>query len=166
MTRGGIAVAFGLVIMASSSPVFAQGAAREDHSVVYELGWAGDWSHAEGWQPRGGTLAFEITPIEHWLELEIGATAIHTSGGTETEADLLFKKPWTLSRRVELMAGIGPELVHADGATFWGFSTVADIMVWPRRNVGVYVEPGYERTFPHAGARNGMAIAAGLLIGR
>lgn len=47
----------------------------EDHSVVFELGAAGDWSPLEGWHP-GGTFAFEVTPIESRLELEVGVTAL------------------------------------------------------------------------------------------
>jgi hypothetical protein len=152
-------------------PVFAQSTApvpsKEDHSVVYELGWAGAWSHDEGWQPKGATFAFEKTPIEGRLELECGVTAIRSHGVTETSVDLLFKKPWTLSQRVEFMAGVGPEIVHAsDTGTFWGLSAVADFMFWPKKDVGWYLEPGYEADFRKDGTRHGLAVAAGLIIGR
>jgi hypothetical protein len=59
-----------------------------DHALVLELGSAGDWSHAEGFHP-GGTFAFEITPIENWLELEIGFTAIRADASTEMPIDIL-----------------------------------------------------------------------------
>jgi len=35
----------------------------------------------EGFHP-GATFAFEVTPIEHWLELEVGVSAIRADGGT------------------------------------------------------------------------------------
>ncbi len=142
--------------------------AHEDHTVVYELGWEGDWSRADGLH-HGATVAFEVTPIEHWLELEGGVSFIHHPDGTEIPFDLIVKKPWTISRSVEFMAGIGPELIHDTGAnhtTFAGLSAVADFMIWPRPNLGWYVEPGYERAFRKGGAENGLAVAAGLLIGR
>ena len=74
-----------------------------------------------------------------------------------------------MSPTVEFMIGVGPELIHAtgpDGETFWGMSTVLDFMFWPRKNIGWYVEPGYELTFRDGTKHHGLAIAAGLLIGR
>jgi hypothetical protein len=139
-----------------------------DHALVLELGAAGDWSHAEGFHP-GGTFAFEITPIENWLELEIGFTAIRADASTEMPIDVLFKKPWRFSPQFEFMIGVGPEIVHATGTertTFWGLSSVLDFMFWPRRNLGWYVEPGYEMTFRGGMKHQGVGIAAGLLIGR
>lgn len=141
----------------------------EDHSVVYELGWAGDYSRDEGFHAKGATFAFEVTPIPDRLELEVGVTAIRANGVTESSVDLLFKRPWTLSKHVEFMAGIGPEVIHATGTeagTFWGLSAVADLMFWPKKNVGLYVEPGYEVDFRAATTRHGFAMAAGVIIGR
>ena len=139
-----------------------------DHALVLELGAAGDWSRAEGVHP-GGTFAFEVTPIENWLELEIGVAAIRGDTGTEIPIDVLFKKPWRFSPHFEFMIGVGPEIVHAtapDRATFWGLSSVLDFMFWPRKNIGWYVEPGYEVTFRGGTTHHGLGIAAGLLIGR
>jgi hypothetical protein len=139
-----------------------------DHALVLEFGAAGDWSRAEGFHP-GGTIAFEVTPIEHWLELEIGVTANRVDAGTEIPIDVLFKKPWRFSREFEFMIGVGPEIVHATGpdhATFWGLSSVLDFMFWPRKNVGWYAEPGYEVTFRGGTTHHGLGIEAGLLIGR
>jgi hypothetical protein len=139
-----------------------------EHSIVFELGAAGDWSPAEGVHP-GGTLAVEVTPIENWLELEFGVTAIRSSTSTETSVDVLFKKPWQFSREFEFMVGVGPEIVHATGldhATFWGLEGVLDFMFWPRKNVGWYVEPGYEMTMRGGVRHHGLGIAGGLIVGR
>lgn len=152
----------------AQSPV-PKPAADDDHAIVYELGWAGEYSGADGFQARGATFAFEVTPVRDRLELECGVTAIRANGATETSVDLLFKKPWSVSKRVEFMAGVGPELIHATGAeagTFWGVSAVADFMFWPKKNVGWYLEPGYEAAFRAGAARQGFAIALGLIIGR
>jgi hypothetical protein len=172
-----VALLLGLVAATSTSSVAAQDLKpraadvqdkSEDHSLVLEIGAAGDWSRDEGFHP-GGAFAFEVTLIEHWLELEGGVAAIRGDASTETPVGVLFKKPWQFSPQFEFMIGAGPELVHATGpehATFWGLSAVLDFMFWPRKNVGWYVEPGYEVTFHGGVARPGLAITGGLLIGR
>ena len=99
------------------------------------------------------TVAVEVTPVEHWLELEIGTTPTFTRHSTEWTTDLLFKKPWTLSRKVEFMAGAGPEWIHrrAGGVTTnsVGGEVAADFMFWPwaKRRFGWYLEPAYEWEF-------------------
>jgi hypothetical protein len=63
--------------------------------------------------------------------MEFGVSAIRAEGATEIPVDVLFKKPWQISRRFELMLGAGPELIHATGPrprTYWGVSTVLDCM--------------------------------------
>jgi hypothetical protein len=155
--------------LASAQSTVPKPAGDEDHAIVYELGWAGEYSAAEGFHAKGATFAFEVTPVKDRLELECGVTAIRATGTTETSVDLLFKKPWSLSRRVEFMAGVGPEVIHASGVeagTFWGVSGVADFMFWPKPNVGWYLEPGYEAVFRAGATRQGFAVAAGLIIGR
>jgi hypothetical protein len=165
-----------LLVVSGSSPTFAQVEGRpgvvesdeHDHAVIYEVGAVGSWSRAEGFHP-GVTFAFEVTPIERWLELEIGFTAIRGDATIEMPIDVLFKKPWQISRTFEFMIGVGPELIHAtgrEGGTFWGVSSVLDFMFWPRKNVGWYVEPSYEVTFRHGATHRGLGLTAGLLIGR
>jgi len=110
-----------------------------------------------------------VTPVEHWLELEIGVTAIRSDRSTEVPVDLLLKKPWQFSLAFEFMIGIGPELVHATGSergNFWGVNSILDFMFWPRRNVGWYFEPGYEITLRHTRTQHGLGFAAGVLFGR
>lgn len=164
----------GIVVASLTTTVSAQDLRRQvdrpeenDHAIVLELGAAGDWSHAEGFHP-GGTFAFEVTPIEHWLELEVGVTAIRGAGGTQRSIDVLCKKPWRFSPTFEFMVGVGPELVQQTGpdrGTFWGVSSVVDFMFWPRKRVGWYVEPAYEATFQRGQTHHGLGMAAGLLIG-
>jgi hypothetical protein len=141
---------------------------EEGHALVLELGPAGDWSPSEGLH-LGGTFALEVTPLEHWLELECGLTVLHADGGAELTFDVLFKRPWRVSSQIEFMVGVGPQIVRRAGprgATFGGLAAVADLMVWPRKNVGWYVEPGYEVTFRRGDRQSALGIAAGLLIGR
>jgi len=38
------------------------------------------------------SLAIEVTPIERWLELELGVNAFRVSGTTQWETDLIFNR--------------------------------------------------------------------------
>ena len=142
---------------------------EKEPAAVLELGGAGSWSLPAGSASFGPTVALEVTPVEDWLELEGGVTALFRSGLTEFDTDLLFKKPWTLSRKAEIMAGIGPEWMHTrtSGVTANAIAgeAVVDFMYWPskRRRFGWYLEPGFDYSFA-AGHEKSMGINGGLLI--
>jgi hypothetical protein len=165
-------VLFTLFLGVDTAPAWGQRMKTEpssdrDHAVVLELGAAASHTLGERSSHAGATVAAEVTPIENWLELEFGVTGIAAEGGTELSADLLFKKPWRLSPRAELMAGIGPEVVHSTASgrgTFPGGEAVLDFMYWPRKNLGWYVEPAYDLVSRH-GTECGLGVSAGLLIG-
>ena len=148
--------------------VFAQSDDKEPVAVV-ELGGATNWSVTSGGSSFGPTLAVEVTPIENWLELELGVTPLFARHSTEWDTDLLFKKPWTLSKKVEFMLGVGPEWIHT---TKYDMTTnsvsgeaVLDFMFWPSRKhrFGWYLEPGYEYNFGR-GHEQSLGISGGLLI--
>lgn len=118
----------------------------------------------------GPTVALEVTPIENRLEFEAGVTPPFRRHSTEWGADLLFKKPWTLSKKSEVMVGIGPEWIHSRqyGLTTnsIGGDVSADFMYWPssaKHKFGWYVEPGYEHSFGR-GHEQSIGVSGGLLI--
>lgn len=115
----------------------AQSVEADKEIAVVEVGAAASQSLTGGGSSFGPDFAVEVTPIENWLELEAGVTPLFTRHSTEWDADLLFKKPWTLSKKVEFMAGIGPEWVHV---TKYGTRTnsvsgeaILDFMFWPSK---------------------------------
>jgi hypothetical protein len=62
-------------------------------------------------------FAAEVTPIENWLELEAGATALftpHSRNGIPTFYP--FQRPWTLSKNVEFMSALVPGGLRANPA--------------------------------------------------
>jgi hypothetical protein len=142
----------------------------------YEPGATVELGGAAGWDLKGGGLSFgpdlavEVTPIENWLELEAGTSALLRRHSTEWDTDLLFKKPWTLSEKVEFMVGVGPEWINtrAYGVTTnsLGGEVVLDFMFWPssKHRFGWYVEPAYEYDFARGHERS-MGVSGGLLIG-
>jgi hypothetical protein len=142
---------------------------EKEPAAVLELGGAANWNFKGGGTSFGPTVAVEITPIENWLELEAGVTPLFTFHSTEWDVDLLFKKPWTLSKKVEFMAGVGPEWVHItkNSVTTNSLSgeAVGDFMFWPgeKHRFGWYLEPSYEYNFGR-GHEQSLGISAGLLI--
>jgi hypothetical protein len=147
---------------------FTQTVSNEPAAVI-ELGGAAGWSLQDGGSSFGPDFAVEITPIEDWLELEVGTTPLFSGHSTEWDTDLLFKKPWTLSKKVEFMFGVGPEWIHTRerniATNSLGGEAVLDFMFWPstKHKFGWYLEPGYEYNFGRGHERS-IEISGGLLI--
>ncbi|HTV10213.1 MAG TPA: hypothetical protein VMD97_14310 [Candidatus Aquilonibacter sp.] len=143
---------------------------NDDPSVILELGAATSWNTTGGAATFAPNLAAETTPIEHWLELEAGVSPFFTRNSTEWDTDLLFKKPWTLSKTAEFMAGVGPEWVYLrqNGKTTNSIAgeVAGDFMFWPtgRHHYGWYLEPAYDYSFA-AGHQKSIGLSAGLLMG-
>jgi hypothetical protein len=142
----------------------------DDPSVIVELGASTSWNTTGGSASFAPNLAAETTPIENWLELEAGVSPFFTRNSTEWDTDLLFKKPWTLSRKAEFMLGVGPEWVYLrqNGTTSQSISgeVAGDFMFWPngKHRFGWYLEPAYDYNFM-AGHQQSIGMSAGLLIG-
>jgi hypothetical protein len=156
------------VVFLLSAAAFAQSAEKEPAAIL-ELGAAASRSLNDAEWAGGPSFAVEVTPIKEWLELEAGVTPLFSVHATEWDTDLLFKKPWTLSRRVELMAGIGPEWAHTrhSGASVNALAGEAalDFMFWParRHRFGWYLEPAYDHGFIHSHDQS-VGVTGGVLI--
>jgi len=149
---------------------FAQSDEKEPAAIV-ELGGAASHGLTGEGASFGPNVAVEVTPIENWLEIEAGVTPLFTRHSTEWDTDLLFKKPWTLSKKAEFMVGIGPEWIHfrqygSPTTNSFAGEAVADFMYWPssaKHRFGWYVEPGYEYKFG-SGHEQSLGVNGGLLI--
>lgn len=143
--------------------------AEEKEAAVVELGAAMSWTTSGGAASFAPNVAVETTPVENWLEIEAGVSPFFTRNSTEWDTDLLFKKPWTLSRRVEFMIGVGPEWVHLrqNGTTTNSISgeVAGDFMFWParRHRFGWFLEPAYDYSFAR-GHEQSVGMSGGLLI--
>ena len=88
---------------------------------------------------------------------------------TEWSVDFLFKKPWTISDKMEFMLGIGPEWIHSNAyglkMNSVGAEVAPDFMFWPakKHRFGWYLEPSYEYKFG-PGHEHSLGISGGLLI--
>jgi hypothetical protein len=166
---------FSLSIHAQSSSPTSSRHSQEagedkDPVAIVELGAATSWNFSGGAATFAPNLAAEVTPIENWLELEAGVSPFYTRNSTEWDTDLLFKKPWTLSKKAEFMFGVGPEWVHLkqNGKVNNSVSGEAagDFMFWPtgKHRFGWYLEPAYDYNFAR-GHQQSVGMSAGLLIG-
>ena len=163
-------------------PAHAQTSSKEQSTVrqavtedkepvaILEVGSAANWNTTGGKPTFAPGLSVEITPVENWLELELGVSPFYTRNSTEWDTDLLFKKPWTISRKAEFMVGIGPQWVRLsqnDKTTDSIFGEVAgDFMFWPtgKHRFGWFVEPAYDYSFA-GGHQKSIGMTTGLLFG-
>ena len=142
----------------------------KDPVAILELGAATSWNLSGGAATFAPNLAAEVTPIENWLELEAGVSPFYTRNSTEWDTDLLFKKPWTISRKAEFMLGVGPQWVHLsqNGKVTNSIAgeVAGDFMFWPtgKHRFGWFLEPAYDYSFA-GGHQQSVGMSAGLLIG-
>jgi len=143
---------------------------EKDPKAIFELGAATSWNVSGGAATFAPNFAVEITPIENWLELEAGVSPFYTRNSTEWDTDLLFKKPWTISRKAEFMLGVGPQWAHVkqNGKTSNSVAgeVAGDFMFWPsgKHRFGWFVEPAYDYSFAR-GHQQSVGMSCGLLIG-
>jgi hypothetical protein len=138
-------------------------AEEKEPTAIVEIGGAGEWDFPKG--GLGPTAAVEFTPIRNWLEIEAGVSTMFGSGQTQWSTDLLFKKPFTLSDKVEFMFGAGPEWTFSRDGTKIAGEVALDFMFWPTpdRKFGWFLEPSYSYSFS-AGHEQSLGASVGLLI--
>ena len=115
----------------------------------------------------GATAFLELEAIDGWLELELGAQILATAPGREASLDLLLKKPFRVTPRLEVMTGLGPTVIQASGAgetrTSWGIEAAVDFMYWPVGRLGLWAEPAYEIVLS-GGFAHALACTAGPML--
>jgi len=152
-----------------SDPPGASQSPEKEAVAILELGAEPARSLSGGGWTLSPTVAAEVTPIENWLELEFGVTPTFSHHSTEWDTDVLFKKPWTLSKKVEFMFGVGPEWIHLRQSGITTNSVAGEIaldfMFWPspKRNFGWYIEPAYDYAFGRSHDQ-AIGVSIGLLI--
>jgi hypothetical protein len=134
-------------------------------SAIVEIGGAAERSIRDGGSSFGPSVAVEVTPLKDWLELEAGFTPLFSNGHPEWSTDFLFKKPFTLSKTVEFMVGVGPEWTYTNGGGKIAGEFALDFMFWPwpERKIGWFLEPSYSYSFSR-GHEQSLGVSVGLLI--
>ena len=109
-------------------------------------------------------MAVEFALIKEWVEVEVGGAKLFRRGNSEWEADIVFRKPFTLSETTEFMIGLGPMWTKATGESWKvGTTFMADFMFWssPERKYGWFIEPSYSVS---KGERSA-GVSVGLIFG-
>jgi hypothetical protein len=155
-----------LLLLIGGLSLFVTSAQAEDKepSAIIELGGAGGWG-LPGASNFGPSAAVEVTPIKNWLEIEAGVSPMFSHGRAEWDSDIIFKKPFTISDKVEFMIGARPQWTFSPGGTKIGAELAADFMFWPTpdRKYGWFLEPTYSYSFIN-GRDQSLGLTAGLLI--
>jgi hypothetical protein len=155
-------VAIGLLALVAQA-----NAEDKEPAAIIEIGGAAEWDLPNGASSIGPTASVEFTPIKDWLEIEAGVSMLHGHGQNEWGTDLIFKKPFTLSDKVEFMIGAGPEWTYTTGGEGAKISAevAAEFMIWPTkdRKFGWFIEPtfSYALTSDH---QKSVGLGAGLTI--
>jgi hypothetical protein len=148
-------------------PVAQLRAEDKEPFAVVELGAATERSIQDGIVSAGPSAAVEFPVIKDWLEIEAGISPLFRPGQTEWQADLLFKKPFTINEHVEFMIGVGPQFSYATagGGTQIASEIALEWMIWPTadRKFGWFVEPTYSYSF-NKGHEQSIGVTTGLLI--
>lgn len=153
-----------LLILAPLLCTASAQAQEKEPTAIVELGGAAEWG-LPGSSSYGPSLAVEFTPIKNWLEIEVGVDRMFHGGRGEWGTDLLFKKPFTLSDKLEFMVGIGPQWTFSREGTQTGAEFALDFMFWPTadRKYGWFFEPTYSYSFSR-GHEQSLSTTVGLLI--
>lgn len=148
-----------IVALSSSTSVQAE---DKEPTAVLEFGGASEWGLAAGRPSYGASVAAEFTAIKDWLEIEPGIAPLFNAGHPEWTADVIFRKPFDLSKTIEFAPGIGPEW-SSDGKVAGVLSL--HFMLWstPEHKFGWFVEPTYSYSFSN-GHEQALGMAVGLLI--
>ena len=151
------------------APVLAadEASAEQDHIAVLALGAEGGREISEGTSHLGPAVGVEFEPIEHWLEIEFGASTYRSQGATNWELELPFKKPFRLSSTIEVMPGLGPTWEHTtqpgERPGTWGAKALIDLFFWRSQRLGWYLAPSYGIAFGNSN-KTSVALNAGVFI--
>ena len=152
-----------IVVAPLLSTTQAQAEDKEPTAII-ELGGVREWG-LPGESSYGPSLAVEFTPIKDWLEIELGLARMFHRGRGEWDTDILFKKPFILSDKLEFMVGVGPQWTFWPEGTKTGAAFALDFMYWPTadRKYGWFLEPAYSYSFSRGHERS-LSTTVGLLI--
>jgi hypothetical protein len=163
LKHGGMLRALACAIAAVMLFAAKASAGEEKESIaVLELGGAAVWSVPGGFG-LGPAAAVEFEPIKNNLVIEAGLAPLFDRGGhTDWDFDLLFRRPFDLSKKVEFEPGVGPTW---NGSGQVGAQVSFEIMIWTseQREFGWFIDPSYSVSLA-SGHQQSVGLSLGLLF--
>ena len=162
----------GLIAAALLLPASVQAAEKEKEKEApaeLEIGAVAEWAIPGGDFGFGPSVGIEHTLIKDWLEIELEVSPVFGAGRTDWDTEFIFKKPFELSDKIEVMPGIGPAWLYktSNGQNTSSFGAVAlvDVQIWPspERKYGWFIEPSYTYDFGREHEQS-LGVTFGLLI--
>ena len=145
------------------------GEKEKEAEAELEIGAAAEWAIPGGDTGFGASIGVEYTLIKEWLEVEVEVSPLFGAGRTDWDTELMFKKPYSLSDKIEVMPGIGPAWLYRtdrDGSAHSvGAVALVDVQIWPtpERSFGWFIEPTYTYDFGREHEQS-LGVTFGLLI--
>jgi hypothetical protein len=134
-----------------------------------EIGAAAEWAIPGGGVGFGASVGIEYTLIKDWLEVELEVSPLFGAGRTDWDTEFIFKKPFELSDKIEVMPGIGPAWLYTtsrgQSTSSLGAVALVDVQIWPspERKYGWFIEPSYTYDFGREHEQS-LGVTFGLLI--
>ena len=162
----------GLIAAALLFPASVQAGGREKEKEApaeLEIGAAAEWAIPGGGVGFGASVGIEYTLIKEWLEVELEVSPLFGAGRTDWDTEFIFKKPFELSDKIEVMPGIGPAWLyttsHGQSTSSLGAVALVDVQIWPspERKYGWFIEPSYTYDFGREHEQS-LGVTFGLLI--
>jgi hypothetical protein len=142
---------------------------EKEAATELEIGAAAEWAIPGGDIGFGASVGIEHTLIKDWLEIELEVSPLFGAGRTDWDTEFIFKKPFELSDKIEVMPGIGPAWLytssHGQKTGSLGAVALVDFQIWPtpKRNFGWFIEPTYTYDFGREHEQS-LGVTFGLLI--
>jgi hypothetical protein len=142
---------------------------EKEAAAELELGMAAEWAIPGGGFGAGPSVGIEYTVFKDWLEVELEVAPMFGTGRADWDTELVFKKPYTLSDKIEVMPGIGPAWLYSTGRegtrNSLGAVALVDFQFWPTpaRTFGWFIEPSYTYDFGREHEQS-LGVTFGLLI--
>ncbi len=146
----------------------AQAEEKEPRALL-EVGGVGELGFPDSTSSLGPAIGIDVTAVRNWLEIEAGVASLFGNGRTELSMDLIFKKPYTLSKTMEIELGVGPAWMRETRGgkitdSIGGEAAVEmQFWPWPERKLGWFLEPSYGYDFTR-GHEQALGVTVGLLI--
>jgi hypothetical protein len=157
------------LLFAPSAQAAEKAEKEKEAPAELELGMAVEWAIPGGGVGVGPSVGIEYTVFKDWLEVELEVSPLFGGGRTDWDTELIFKKPFELSEKLEVMPGVGPawlySVSHGQSSSSLGAVAMLDFQFWPTpaRNFGWFIEPSYTYDLGREHEQS-LGVTFGLLI--